>query len=182
MTFQAPLARHSIILRVPTAEATTQVVCRPPSGCRGIDVVRNKIKMFAQQKVTLPPGRHKIIILDEADRCGLRLAGRQGRYMGLSFRCAELHAPPWAWRAWQLGFEAESAYPHLCLLDCTEYSMVVYVQRVSPVSSGMLPERPAAPATGLRSTRVGGWERQRAGCLEARGVSTSGCPLPFTPL
>lgn len=24
--------------------------------------------MFAQQKVTLPKGRHKIIILDEADR------------------------------------------------------------------------------------------------------------------
>ncbi len=37
------------------------------SDARGIDVVRNKIKMFAQQKVTLPPGRHKIIILDEAD-------------------------------------------------------------------------------------------------------------------
>lgn len=34
---------------------------------RGIDVVRNKIKMFAQKKVTLPKGRHKIIILDEAD-------------------------------------------------------------------------------------------------------------------
>ncbi|CAI5530768.1 unnamed protein product [Closterium sp. Naga37s-1] len=34
---------------------------------RGIDVVRNKIKMFAQKKVTLPPGRHKIILLDEAD-------------------------------------------------------------------------------------------------------------------
>lgn len=34
----------------------------------GIDVVRNKIKSFAQKKVTLPPGRHKIIILDEADR------------------------------------------------------------------------------------------------------------------
>jgi replication factor C subunit 2/4 len=33
----------------------------------GIDVVRNKIKAFAQKKVTLPPGRHKIIILDEAD-------------------------------------------------------------------------------------------------------------------
>jgi len=33
----------------------------------GIDVVRNKIKMFAQKKVTLPPGKHKIIILDEAD-------------------------------------------------------------------------------------------------------------------
>ena len=38
------------------------------SNDRGIDVVRNKIKMFAQQKVTLPKGRHKIIILDEADR------------------------------------------------------------------------------------------------------------------
>jgi replication factor C subunit 2/4 len=37
------------------------------SNDRGIDVVRNQIKMFAQQKVTLPPGRHKIIILDEAD-------------------------------------------------------------------------------------------------------------------
>ncbi|CAL1694046.1 unnamed protein product [Somion occarium] len=34
---------------------------------RGIDVVRNKIKQFAQKKVTLPPGRHKIVILDEAD-------------------------------------------------------------------------------------------------------------------
>lgn len=37
------------------------------SSDRGIDTVRNKIKMFAQQKVTLPPGRHKIVILDEAD-------------------------------------------------------------------------------------------------------------------
>lgn len=35
---------------------------------RGVDIVRNKIKMFAQKKVTLPPGRHKVIILDEADR------------------------------------------------------------------------------------------------------------------
>ena len=34
---------------------------------RGIDVVRNKIKMFAQKKVTLLPGRHKIVLLDEAD-------------------------------------------------------------------------------------------------------------------
>ncbi|VDN54850.1 unnamed protein product [Dracunculus medinensis] len=34
---------------------------------RGIDVVRNKIKSFAQTKVTLPENRHKIIILDEAD-------------------------------------------------------------------------------------------------------------------
>jgi replication factor C subunit 2/4 len=37
------------------------------SNDRGIDVVRNKIKMFAQTKVTLPAGRHKIVILDEAD-------------------------------------------------------------------------------------------------------------------
>ena len=34
---------------------------------RGISVVREKIKMFAQKKVTLKPGTHKIIILDEAD-------------------------------------------------------------------------------------------------------------------
>ncbi len=38
------------------------------SNDRGIDVVRNKIKLFAQQKISLPPGRHKIIVLDEADR------------------------------------------------------------------------------------------------------------------
>jgi replication factor C subunit 2/4 len=34
---------------------------------RGIDVVRTRIKTFAQKKVTLPPGRQKLIILDEAD-------------------------------------------------------------------------------------------------------------------
>jgi replication factor C subunit 2/4 len=34
---------------------------------RGIDVVREKIKGFAHQKVTVPPGMHKLIILDEAD-------------------------------------------------------------------------------------------------------------------
>lgn len=38
------------------------------SNDRGIDVVRNKIKLFAQQKISLPVGKHKIIILDEADR------------------------------------------------------------------------------------------------------------------
>ena len=37
------------------------------SNDRGIETVRNKIKMFAQQKATLPQGRHKIIVLDEAD-------------------------------------------------------------------------------------------------------------------
>lgn len=34
---------------------------------RGIDTVRSKIKLFAQTKVTLPPGHHKIVLLDEAD-------------------------------------------------------------------------------------------------------------------
>jgi len=34
---------------------------------RGLDVVRNKIKMFAQSKVTLEPGKQKLVILDEAD-------------------------------------------------------------------------------------------------------------------
>ncbi|CAH7669762.1 replication factor C subunit 4 [Phakopsora pachyrhizi] len=34
---------------------------------RGIDIVRNKIKTFANIKVSLPTGRHKVIILDEAD-------------------------------------------------------------------------------------------------------------------
>ncbi len=34
---------------------------------RGIDVVRNRIKAFAQKKVNLGHGRHKIVILDEAD-------------------------------------------------------------------------------------------------------------------
>ncbi|XP_003704527.1 replication factor C subunit RfC4 isoform X1 [Megachile rotundata] len=37
------------------------------SNDRGIDVVRNKIKMFAQKRVNLDKGKHKIIILDEAD-------------------------------------------------------------------------------------------------------------------
>ena len=35
---------------------------------RGIDTIRNKVKMFAMKKVNLPPHRHKLIILDEADR------------------------------------------------------------------------------------------------------------------
>ena len=34
---------------------------------RGIDTVRDKIKSFAAQKIILPEGKHKIIILDEAD-------------------------------------------------------------------------------------------------------------------
>ncbi len=38
------------------------------SNDRGIDVVRNQIKEFAHRKAILPPGRQKVIILDEADR------------------------------------------------------------------------------------------------------------------
>lgn len=34
---------------------------------RGIDVVRDKIKGFAHQKVQVPQGMHKLIILDEGD-------------------------------------------------------------------------------------------------------------------
>lgn len=37
------------------------------SNDRGLEVVRNKIKMFAQAKVTLEPGKQKLVILDEAD-------------------------------------------------------------------------------------------------------------------
>uniref|UniRef100_A0A1I8F621 Replication factor C subunit 2 n=1 Tax=Macrostomum lignano TaxID=282301 RepID=A0A1I8F621_9PLAT len=37
------------------------------SNDRGIEVVRGKIKMFAQRRVTLPQGQHKLVILDEAD-------------------------------------------------------------------------------------------------------------------
>lgn len=45
--------------------ALTFHLCRPRAlnhraDDRGIDVVRSKIKMFATQKVTLPPGRHKV--------------------------------------------------------------------------------------------------------------------------
>lgn len=34
---------------------------------RTIDVIREKVKSFAKEKRDLPPGRHKIIILDEVD-------------------------------------------------------------------------------------------------------------------
>jgi replication factor C subunit 2/4 len=49
-------------------ETARQAVCElNASDDRGIDVVREKIKSFAQQKVNVPPNMHKIIILDEAD-------------------------------------------------------------------------------------------------------------------
>ena len=34
---------------------------------RGIDVVRQDIKAFAKRHVNLPAGRHKVVLLDEAD-------------------------------------------------------------------------------------------------------------------
>ncbi|PPJ55220.1 hypothetical protein CBER1_05675 [Cercospora berteroae] len=74
---------HVIISGMPGIGKTTSVLCLArqllgesykeavlelnASDERGIDVVRNRIKGFAQKKVTLPPGRQKIVILDEAD-------------------------------------------------------------------------------------------------------------------
>lgn len=77
---------HVIISGMPGIGKTTSILCLArtllgdaykeavlelnASDERGIDVVRNRIKGFAQKKVTLPPGRHKLVILDEADRYG----------------------------------------------------------------------------------------------------------------
>ncbi|KAI1909382.1 replication factor C subunit 4 [Ophidiomyces ophidiicola] len=74
---------HVIISGMPGIGKTTSILCLArqmlgdtykeavlelnASDERGIDVVRNRIKGFAQKKVTLPPGRHKLVILDEAD-------------------------------------------------------------------------------------------------------------------
>ncbi|CCX16181.1 P-loop containing nucleoside triphosphate hydrolase protein [Pyronema domesticum] len=74
---------HVIISGMPGIGKTTSILCLArallgdtykeavlelnASDERGIDVVRNRIKAFAQKKVTLPAGRQKIIILDEAD-------------------------------------------------------------------------------------------------------------------
>ena len=60
----AVLALARALLGGATREAVLELNA---SDDRGIDTVRNKIKMFAQTKVTLPPGRHKIVFLDEAD-------------------------------------------------------------------------------------------------------------------
>ncbi|CAK9437657.1 uncharacterized protein LODBEIA_P20350 [Lodderomyces beijingensis] len=75
---------HMIISGLPGIGKTTSVHCLAyellgneyyhsatlelnASDDRGIDVVRNKIKQFAQTKISIPAGRTKIIILDEAD-------------------------------------------------------------------------------------------------------------------
>ncbi|KAG4303915.1 hypothetical protein PORY_002659 [Pneumocystis oryctolagi] len=74
---------HIMISGMPGIGKTTSVMCLArqmlgdafkeavlelnASDERGIDVVRNRIKGFSQKKVNLPPGKHKIVILDEAD-------------------------------------------------------------------------------------------------------------------
>ncbi|KAL1311087.1 hypothetical protein AAFC00_001295 [Neodothiora populina] len=74
---------HVIISGMPGIGKTTSILCLArqmlgdtykeavlelnASDERGIDVVRNRIKGFAQKKVTLPNGRQKLVILDEAD-------------------------------------------------------------------------------------------------------------------
>ncbi|KAF2770728.1 P-loop containing nucleoside triphosphate hydrolase protein [Teratosphaeria nubilosa] len=74
---------HVIISGMPGIGKTTSILCLArqllgdsykeavlelnASDERGIDVVRNRIKGFAQKKVTLRPGRQKVVILDEAD-------------------------------------------------------------------------------------------------------------------
>ena len=49
---------------------------------RGINVVREKIKIFAERMVRLPPGKHKVVILDEAD--SLTSAAQQALRMIIS--------------------------------------------------------------------------------------------------
>ena len=56
------------LARAMLAEAFSNAVLElNASDERGIDVVRSRIKTFSQQRVTLPQGKHKIVILDEAD-------------------------------------------------------------------------------------------------------------------
>ena len=54
--------------------------------------MRNKIKLFATKKVTLPPGRHKIVILDEVRMRQRRRAG--GGRRAAAARAARSHFFP----------------------------------------------------------------------------------------
>jgi len=58
---------HALARQLLGSAYNTGVLELNASDARGIDVVRNKIKSFAMNKINLPSGRHKIIILDEAD-------------------------------------------------------------------------------------------------------------------
>ena len=82
---------------------------------RGIDVVRNKIKMFAQKKVTLPPGRHKIILLDEAGVHDKRRAASVAKDHGALFVYHSLRACVQRLR------EDYRTYP-IALCDCSIHS------------------------------------------------------------
>lgn len=42
-------------------------LCCTETICRSVSVIRDKVKTFAQTKVTLPPGLQKFVILDEVD-------------------------------------------------------------------------------------------------------------------
>jgi replication factor C subunit 2/4 len=58
---------HALARQLLGSAYSTGVLELNASDARGIDIVRSKIKGFAMNKINLPPGRHKIIILDEAD-------------------------------------------------------------------------------------------------------------------
>jgi hypothetical protein len=58
---------------------------------RTVDTVHNRITLFAQCRVTLPPGRHKIIILDEADSGIIRSTARTVEVC--SYECTAGTAP-----------------------------------------------------------------------------------------
>lgn len=59
---------HCMALQMLGSEKYAEAVLElNASNDRGINVVRDQIKSFAQMKVNLPAGRHKIIVLDEAD-------------------------------------------------------------------------------------------------------------------
>merc|ERR1719162_555158 len=53
---------HALARQLLTTSYSNAVLELNASDARGIDVVRNKIKSFAMNKINLPPGRHKIII------------------------------------------------------------------------------------------------------------------------
>ena len=71
---------------------------------RGIDVVRNKIKNFAQKTVTLTPGRHKIIILIELRSACRVLKLIQWEILFVSVGAVSIYI----WR--EMGFTLRSLY------------------------------------------------------------------------
>lgn len=75
---------HLLLAGPPGIGKTTSILCLasqllPPeslaeavlelnaSDDRGLEVVRSRIKAFASKRLALPEGRHKIVVLDEAD-------------------------------------------------------------------------------------------------------------------